>query len=784
MKLFQLLIILRVWLRSGLSSVISLVSLTVGLVCATILLLFTVTEYRVATALEGSENTYVLEMEDYFLNQKGVYTKGMSPELFTVLSEKYPEIEKLAVLSNLSADWQYEDNYDWKAPATIGVSPQLLDIINIEMIEGDLKTIVSSKDQIAITQVYANKIFGGENPIGKTIEGTLNVAYEGEEQADIKTLYTVAGIIGDMSSTMLKVRGITSIKEDLTRLNSYSGSYYGLVKLAKDADPRVLEAKIAADSLGWSKNTVIRFVPIKEAYFSKIDSDGADEILFRQRDKDTLLIGLTISLAVLIIAAFNYINISLTRAPRRLKNLAGQRIMGASKANINFQIFADTALNVLVAFTVAAVFMSPAMDIFNSFMGSSLSVSQLIAPINLPYIFGLLAVLIILPSLNLIYKFKIINPLEMFKNPKSGKVVAVKTLVIVQFVISIVLIAFSITVARQMDFVVGTINDADKIIYIYDESYDGRLPEEFVERLKNDHATKDIIGGSYKPNSRNGLGDGKVLQRLYTYPNYFDLFGIKMLQGRVFDDNYVKGVENIVVNETFLRIFEIEGDPIGQKFKYDARCTIIGVCEDVMYDNAENKIEPSAFTLTPPHFVENGLWAISVKMDGSVDQNIERIKELYKEAGKDPTSIKINTVEWLYKEANNEASRLQTMIWIFAGISIFLTVVGLFGLSWYTVERRRKEIAIRKIHGAATVKMVGLLSRSFLWWVSVAVVLALPIGYYISGYWLDGFVYRIENSIWVLVLTALFAVLITFATVIFQTIRVARANEAQTIKTE
>lgn len=780
MKLFQLLIIVRVWLRSGLSSIISLVSLTVGLVCATILLLFTVTEYRVATALTGSENTYVLETEDDFLNEKGVFKKGISPEVLTILSEKYPEIEKLAVLSNLDGDWQYEENFDWKAPATIGVSPELVDIIDIEMIEGDLKTIVASKDQIAITREYANKIFGGENPIGKTIEGTLNIQYVGEDRADVKTLYTVSGIIGDMSSTMLKIRGITSIKEDFTRLNSYSGSYYGLVKLAKDVDTKALEAKIVADSLGWSKNTVIRFVPIEEAYFGMDD----DESLFRQRDKDTLFIGLTISLAVLIIAAFNYLNISMTRAPRRLKNLAGQRIMGASKSNINFQIFADTALNVLIAFAFAAIFMSPAMQTFNSFMGSNLSVGQLVELQNMPYILALLAVLIILPSINLIYKFKIVNPLEMFKNPKSGKVVAVKTLVIVQFVISIVLIAFSINVARQMDFVVSTIKDADKIITITDDSYSGSLPIEFTDRLKNDHATKEFLGGAYKPSSRNGLPDGKVYFQHYTYPNYFDFLNIKMLQGRVFDSVYNKDQSNIVVNETFLRVFEIEGDPIGQKFKYNNKYTIIGVCEDVMHESAKNKIEPTMYNQINPEWRADGQWAFNIKMHGDVDQNINYIKELYKSLGKDPSTLKINTVEVLYKEQNNEATRLQTMIWIFAGISIFLTIIGLFGLSWYTVERRRKEIAIRKIHGATTLQMVGLLSLSFMWWVGVAIAIALPIGYYISGYWLDGFAYRANNSAWVLVVTAMFAVIITFATVITQTVRVARAKEAVTIKAE
>lgn len=777
MKLFQLLIIARVWLRSGLSSAISLVSLTVGLVCATILLLFTVTEYRVALALKGADNTYVLESEEAFSNEAGIFKKETSPDMITQMNGKYPEIEKLAIISWQSGEWQYEDKFDWEGPATIGVSPEFLDLIDIPMIEGDLRTIVASKDQIAITQEYANKIFPGENPIGKTIDNKSYITYKGEGETNLATTYTVTGIIGDMSRTIFKIRGITSIREDFTKINSYSGSYYTLIKLADGVATTTLEAKVAADSLGWNDRNKIRLSPVRESYFGKENPES----IFRQRDKNVLFIGLTISLAVLIIAVFNYINISMTRAPRRLKNLAGQRIMGASKKNINYQIFADTALNVLLGFGLSALFMAPAMRAFNSFMGSSLTVMQLFELQNIPYILALLGVLIVLPSINLIYKFKIVNPLEMFKNPRSGKVVAVKTLVIVQFVISIVLIAFSITVARQMDFVVSTINDADKIIYVYDDSNDGTLPKEFVERVKNDHATEGVIGGSYKPNSRNGMPGGKVLMMLFTYPNYFDLFDIKVLQGRVFDSNYVQGVNNVVVNETFLRVFEIEGDPIGQKFE---KSTIVGVCEDVMYENAENKIEPVAYRLTPPQFSANGFWAISIKMKGEASQNIERIKNLYKEAGKDPALLKISTVEGLYKEENNEATRLQTMIWIFAGISIFLTVVGLFGLSWYTVERRRKEIAIRKIHGGSTTQMVGLLSVSFMWWVGVAVIVALPIGYYISGYWLDGFSYRVDNSIWVLVITALFAVTITFATVIFQTIRVARAKEAVTIKAE
>ena len=124
------------------------------------------------------------------------------------------------------------------------------------------------------------------------------------------------------------------------------------------------------------------------------------------------------------------------------------------------------------------------------------------------------------------------------------------------------------------------------------------------------------------------------------------------------------------------------------------------------------------------------------------------------------------------------------MVEFFAFISIFLSAIGLFGLSWYTVERRQKEMALRKVHGASTGKLLLLLCKTFFIWCAVATVIALPIGYYISNYWLERFVYRINNSLWTLFITALIAATVTFVTVIFQTARVARANPAKFIKME
>ncbi|MCL1850524.1 MAG: hypothetical protein FWF70_03835 [Bacteroidetes bacterium] len=198
------------------------------------------------------------------------------------------------------------------------------------------------------------------------------------------------------------------------------------------------------------------------------------------------------------------------------------------------------------------------------------------------------------------------------------------------------------------------------------------------------------------------------------------------------------------------------------------------------------------FRLFSNVFTDGGYerWNFNLRFRGSLEDKINEIKEIFEKyavKGEYDDGVfmpKIYTMADYYINMNPEVKRLRIMVEFFAFISIFLSAIGLFGLSWYTVERRHKEMALRKVHGASTGKLLLLLCKTFFIWCAIATVIALPIGYYISNYWLERFVYRIDNSLWTLLITALIAAAVTFVTVIFQTTRAALANSAKFIKME
>ena len=476
-------IILRSWFRSALSSTISLLSLAIGLLCSTILLLFTVTEFRMAKTLGNDPNVYFIEQLDWFQPELNVFRSEVSKELVAEVAEKFPEVTAWTVLGKHSNyNWQYDEKYTSEGPFTISVTPAFTKFITIPMEEGCLDSVLAHHNAVAITRTYANRIFAGENPIGKTITGkhlgSIGLG-NGTFLVDDRTL-VVEGIIDDSFHSFLNLRAIFSRSEENVRTIRHAGYFSAMIQLKSDVSSDEFLKRIYADTTLVKKYRLdfvkIRLQKTSEAYFAFVSDN---ESLFKTRDKNTLIIGLTIALIVLLISAFNYLNITLIRAPRRLKNLAGQRIMGASKWKIALQIITETTLHVLVGFGIALIFMPDAMQLFNSFMGSDLIWQNIIQWNNLLYILLLLSVLIVIPALYLIFKFNIKQPMEVFKNPAGNKIHYLGSLVVLQMVISVALIAFSINVKRQMNYIVSIVPQANQVICIEEDNWE--LSPEFID---------------------------------------------------------------------------------------------------------------------------------------------------------------------------------------------------------------------------------------------------------------------------------------------------------------
>lgn len=777
--MLHLKMIFRSWWRSGLSTIISLVSLVVGLVCSMTLILFVLGEYKIANALGDTDRVYLLEDQDVFFEDGNVRSATTHMMLGPDIADRFGDVERVAVVDQFPIVYDQQLN---SRKEMYRVTPDFIEMFDIPVKEGDLQKTMSSASEIAVTESFIQDIYGRPAILGETVVGTTGgYNVNGEKTPVISHTYTITTILDENQKTPLNYGALASISiADIRAMDKgvSFNSFFTFVQLTPQSTPEQLMQKFAADSVFQTKSRELSLRPFSQVYLDgdlRSENDG----FINRRDPSLLNIGLLISLAVLLIAAFNYINITMTRARGRLKNIAGQRIFGASKWAVRWQTVLDTTMLVLLSFAVALLVLNAISGQFNAFMDCNISVADLLDVRNLMTIVALLATLILLPSLYILIKIEVSSPMETFKNPLGKNVRISSMMVIAQFVISVVLIAVSINISRQMNFIANQRPGADKIIALRHYGAGQGLPTEFVDKIKSMSWVESFSLSSPLPNMSIAQ-KGHAVCIMATGVDVLDFYDMKLIEGRLFDEHEASG--NVIVNEALLRTFEIERPAVGREFDFFDKQTIIGVVEDFIYTDAHKNIQPLIIQTST---TSGSIWQIYLKVNGNSWEHIEQIRNIWQEMYPQGGSIEqIKTIAQIYEEMHPQDQRLLTMVEIFMCFSMLLTVIGLFGLAFYSVGRRTKEIAVRKIHGSTTGRVILLLCRTFAVWVGVAFAVAVPIAYYLSREWLSTFIYHVPITAWVFLATAGVAALVTFVTVIFQTWSAASANPAKSIKTE
>lgn len=770
----------RNWKRNLLSTVISLVSLTTGLACATLLILYVLGEWRTSRALDGAGNVYVLKQTDAFYAERNVMTDAISKNLPLRIADRYPEVESwVSMTPRNQYKWGDLERYDPQRADIFAVTPGFVEIFDLPVEQGDLKRTLEHPNEIAITRSFARLYFGTEDPMGREMvaeEEKWNQKTGG--WSPVQYRYTVTAILDDSRRSSLFYSGFIAMPEGevaKTRTSQY-GSYHGFLKFKPGVEPTEFTARIQADStLGID---TLLLVSAERMYFDPNNLTGLrgdNKSFIKKGNLSILYVGLTAALAILLIACFNYVNITMTRAAQRIKNMAGQRIMGASRWSVRMQTVLDTAMQVLLAFLFALGLMQVLLPAFNGFMDTRLSLGTLLEGPNIAALGTLLVLVITLSSLFVLLKIESGGVLRAFKNPGGSKMRFARTMVIAQFVVSVVLVGVSLCVTRQMDFLAEALPSADRIIQIQ-----GLMPREFTDPARAQAGVETSLASSPIPNgfiSNNGFNYNLVAGE----PGYFDFYRIGIVEGRALEAT--DGASKIVVNQTFVRHKEDWDQPIGQKMEVNGtERTVVGVMEDYRMDNARNTIQPLVVYFSPDD--DSQIYNLMLKVHGNTGLQIDALKELWKQTVPDRPAPKFSTLAQVYRDLNSAEERLRQIVLVFATISMVLTALGLFGLAWYSVEQRAKEISLRKVHGATIGQTVVLLCRHFMGWMLIAVVIALPLAWWLSAEWLKEFVYKVPLTAWIYIGTALIAVTVTLATVIFQSWRAASANPVAAIKAE
>jgi putative ABC transport system permease protein len=589
------------------------------------------------------------------------------------------------------------------------------------------------------------------------------------------------------------------------------------VKLKKQMNVNALQSKFHAyvkeksktpEDNGIADANIPFFQPLKDVhlYSSDLKFDLA------QRGNITYVNALTIiAIFILLIACFNFINLSTAKSLQRAKEVGVRKAVGAGKRQLVFQFTGETILLVFISILISVALAIVFLPWLNSFTNKSIPSTLFIDPVVMLLFIALALTVGILAGFYPALVLSGFKPVKVLKgsisaNEEPGKMPWLRHgLVVTQFTLSILLIISAIIVFNQVNYLHNKDLGFNKEqIMFFPMRGDNMFNN--TEAFKNDllkapGVSSVSIGYGYPGDAVAGdeiivplHGKQTTLSatQLTVDHDYIKTLGLQIIAGRDFSKTMSTDKDHAwIINETAVKQmgFGTPKKALGQDLYWhpwgatnpDSLKTgkIIGVVKDFNYKSLYDKVETTVIQIFP-----GAAWKVAVKINtANMSNTIHAIRNTWSKFTPD-YPIEYKFLDENFEQMYTAEDKLKSLLWIFTGIAIFVGCLGLFGLAAYTAERRKKEVGIRKVLGADTTGVVLLLSKDFMKLVIIALLIASPVAWYFMNKWLQDFAYRINISVWVFALAAIIALSIAFITVSFQAIKAAVANPVESLRTE
>ncbi len=488
-------------------------------------------------------------------------------------------------------------------------------------------------------------------------------------------------------------------------------------------------------------------------------------------------------------------NLAAVQFFKRAKEVGIRKIIGADKFQIFKQLTGESILLLFIAFVIAFLLLDFLLPLFNDVMNKKLNFSFYNYPLLILIILGITSLIgIISASYPTIFLAKK-QPIQILKDPfinGSRKILFRRSFIVVQFIITIALIASTLIVFYQLHYINTKNLGFNKNQLIVINHYDKKTYSAFRnELLKNPQIIDVSSSTSVPPNSYHftriqtiGNKNNKSVTAKYIFAdnNFIKMLGIKLIEGRNFSDKFVSDKsESVIINETAAKELGLTY-PLGKELKLGVnnnKAKIIGVVKDFNFKSFHEKIEPVFFSK------ERGWRYITVVKIKStnVHRTILYLEEKWKEFNP-KWAFDYFFVDQAFANLYKSERRLSEVIGGFSILAIFIACLGLLGLVSYSTEQRTKEIGVRKVLGASIPSILFMISKEFLKWIIIANIIAWPIAYYFMHKWLQDFAYEINISWWIFALSGVIAIIIALLTVSIQAIKAAIANPVESLRYE
>lgn len=817
-------IALRNLQRNKIYSFINIVGLAIGMATCLLIMLFVKDELSYDRFFKNKDRIFQVNISGNFGGNE--FSAGATPPpAGKTMASEFPEIETFTRIykpGDVTVKYLKNGKTDlfFTESRVMAADSNFFKIFDYKMLEGNAQKCLQSPNSIVITEKMSLKYFGKTSALGQIITldntpmkitGVLeNIPAQSSLQFDFLTSIKTYPIVAhfDWSWVWLQTSTYLLLKESPNDYRTIAG------KLEKKFP--VMVKNHAADAfrrIGQSFDDFMKkggkwdfsLQPLSEVHLYSAGIQSG--MISNQGDIKYVYIFSCIALFIVILACVNFMNLSTARSLKRAREVGVRKVLGSFKSGLIQQFLTESMLYSILASGIGLVLVSLTLPVFSEISGKTLHLETLLSGkiilfiISVTFIIGLLS-----GSYPAFYltSFKPVNVLKggILKNSISSSMIR-NGLVVFQFSVATILIISTIIIYQQLRFTqtkdlgldkenVAVLTNAQKLGKNQEAFRQEllRLPEVLNASISTSIPTRNYFADFYNleesPKDKQTQKDITLSSYTVDY-DFVPTLKIKLLQGRNFSKDFPSDSAAVILNETAAKQIGWK-EPIGKYMTYpgnaDQKFKVIGIAKDFDIESVRTSAFPFAIFHQSSHTYQTETSYITIRLKaGNLENSLQKLKSKWQDFSDDVPfdyTFLDNAFESLYRSEQ----QMQTIFGIFTGLAIFISCLGLFGLATYTTEQRNKEIGIRKVLGSSANQIVALLSKDFLKLVSISIVIASPVAWFVVHKWLQDFAYQIPIPWWAFVSAGVLSVSIALLTVSYQAVKAALANPVKSLRTE
>lgn len=744
--------------------------------------------------------------------EKEAYLSETPFPAYEAIQESIPEVEVLAMAQpSLWSENIFEVNGNrFKETQALFVDSNWTKIFTYKVLKGSLSDFTHHGNKVIISESKAKKYFGSLPPLDQTIY--------------IDSIpYAVAAVIKDIPANSsiqqdVLIPNSTLLKNEKTRSQLEYWGYYSqllFVKFLANSDLQQAAEKIDELFLKnqeWNKEASMKsqFIPLLDLHFKQ---ELAGKFI-KHGSVQSIRIFTLLAILLLVTASINFVNLSIARISLRMKEIGIRKIVGAAKRQLFIQVMVETILSIILSIGFALLLTIIILPYFNAFTERHFVFSLFDGHIALL----VLSVFILALSLTGPYPawiLAMLKPIGLLREHTSGILSRQgfrKVLVVVQLTLAVVMLISIMTIYNQFSFIQQQVAGYQKDqvfkiitpppsynIYAYDRKAVDRYTNGLVS-LKTSLLSSSAIQSVSRVNGVSMIDDKRAgpsglswigypemekepdAIQLWVDEDYGQTSNLHLESGRWFDSSNVSDKNNIILNETAVKAYGLKEPVIGTMFSGGINGTsgiVIGIVKDFHHKSLREKIDPVIISIDP--FMAATF--IIRAHTGSVKKALDDVQAIW--ASRYPSHpFEYTFLDEEFDKLYKDDRKALSFSFVFGGLSILISCLGMLGMVMVTTQQRTKEIGVRKVLGASVSSIVTLLSNDFIKLVLIAIIIASPVAWWAMNTWLKDFAYRIDVEWWMFTLAGILAITIALITVSFQTIKAARANPVDSLRDE